>query len=288
MITGHRIYIGIMTAIVLASFMVLLYIGLPYYRISMEERFFTADHILLKPSGVLGHGFGIAGTLFMIFGIILYTARKRMKVLRRAGILKHWLEFHIFLCTAGPMLVLFHTSFKFGGLVTVSFWSMVAVFASGIIGRFIYIQIPRSIEGRELSLSEVRDLKSNIAATLTESYGLDEATVNTIVDSAKKKVGIHYSFFIVRYIRNGAADHKILRRVREVIRSTRLTRPERRNVISLVKNELSLNRKIDRLQTMQNLFKYWHVAHFPFAVVMMIIMAIHVAVTIAFGYRWIF
>jgi hypothetical protein len=39
---------------------------------------------------------------------------------------------------------------------------------------------------------------------------------------------------------------------------------------------------------MQKMLKYWHVAHLPFAVVMFIIMVIHVAITIAFGYKWIF
>jgi hypothetical protein len=58
--------------------------------------------------------------------------------------------------------------------------------------------------------------------------------------------------------------------------------------MALVKNDITLNRRIERLDTMQNLFKYWHVAHFPFAVVMFIIMIIHVGVTILFGYRWIF
>lgn len=288
MITGHRIYIAILTAIVVAACLLLLYTGLSYYRIPMEERFFSADHRMLKPSGVLGHGFGIAGTLCMIFGILLYMARKRMRILGRLGILKHWLEFHIFLCTLGPILVLFHTSFKFGGLVAVSFWSMVAVFLSGIIGRFIYIQIPRSIEGRELSLSEVRDLKSNIAAILSDAYKLDEATVNAIIDSAKKKIRIHDQFFLTRFIRHGMEDRRTIRRVKSQIKKNRLSHSERRKVTGLVKNELSLNRKIDRLLTMQNLFRYWHVAHFPFALVMMIIMVIHVAVTIVFGYRWIF
>ena len=57
--------------------------------------------------------------------------------------------------------------------------------------------------------------------------------------------------------------------------------------MKLVRNELSLNRKIGRLQLMQDLFRYWHVAHLPFAIVMLIIMIVHVAVTIIFGYRWI-
>ena len=61
-----------------------------------------------------------------------------------------------------------------------------------------------------------------------------------------------------------------------------------KQIVSLVKKDISLNRKIERLITMQKLFNYWHVAHLPFALVMLIIMVIHVAVTIVFGYKWIF
>jgi hypothetical protein len=39
---------------------------------------------------------------------------------------------------------------------------------------------------------------------------------------------------------------------------------------------------------MQNLFKYWHVAHLPFALMLLIIMVIHIAVVLTFGYKWIF
>ena len=39
---------------------------------------------------------------------------------------------------------------------------------------------------------------------------------------------------------------------------------------------------------MQKLFKYWHVIHMPFAIIMLIVVVIHVAVTLAFGYKWIF
>ena len=94
----------------------------------------------------------------------------------RMGLVKHWLEFHIFLCTLGPILILFHTAFKFGGLVAISFWSMVAVFLSGIAGRFIYLQIPRSIEGRELDLNEVRAMKTNLTENLRNTSSLDEVS----------------------------------------------------------------------------------------------------------------
>jgi hypothetical protein len=73
-----------------------------------------------------------------------------------------------------------------------------------------------------------------------------------------------------------------------VLKKNNLPEAENKKVLALVMHDIMLNRRIERLDTMQNLFKYWHVAHLPFALVMLIIMIIHVAVTILFGYRWIF
>jgi hypothetical protein len=73
-----------------------------------------------------------------------------------------------------------------------------------------------------------------------------------------------------------------------VLKSNHIAHEQFKQIMNLVKSEISLNRRIERLNTMQNLFKYWHVAHLPFALVMLVIMVIHVVVTIVFGYRWIF
>jgi hypothetical protein len=268
----HVIYITIMVLIVILSFSAIVYFGNSYYGTSLEERFFHENHRILEPKGMLGHGLGIIGSLLMIIGVSSYMARKRYRFLSRLGLLKHWLEFHIFLCTLGPVLVLFHTAFKFGGLVAVSFWSMVAVFLSGIIGRFIYIQIPRSIEGRELSLNEVRDMKSDIGGIIHDSYNLDKESYNVIVESTKK-----------------TGDYSnTLSQVKKVLKRNKLSKEQYKSVLKSVKDEISLNRRISRLVMMQNLFKYWHVAHLPFALVMLIIMIIHIGVTVTFGFRWIF
>jgi hypothetical protein len=285
---AHNIYITIFSLIVLLTLVYLVYSGFTYYNTSMEERFFHADHTLLKPSGILGHGLGIVGSLLMIIGVSTYMARKRNRSLMRLGVLKHWLEFHIFMCTLGPVMVLFHTAFKFGGLVAVSFWSMVAVFLSGVIGRFIYIQIPRTIEGRELSLSEVKGMKSDVGEILNVSYKLDEESYQVIVESTKKKVEIHEGNIFSRYLSKYRNDKNTIRKVRSVLKKNKLPQEQYNQILKLVKNEISLNRRIDRLMTMQNLFKYWHVAHLPFALVMLVIMIVHVVVTVVFGFRWIF
>jgi len=262
--------------------------GTSYYSTGLEERVYHTDHKALKPSGFIGHGLGIAGSVSMILGVSLYMARKRYRFLSRAGLLKHWLEFHIFLCTLGPLLVLFHTAFKFGGLVAISFWSMVAVFISGIIGRFIYLQIPHSIEGRELSLNEIRDMKSDIVSVAKVKYKLDDETCNILADSVKRKTLIYHSNVFVRLFNSYINDLKVKNSVKALLKRKKISSSESKQLIDLVSNDIMINRRIEQLETMQKFFRYWHVIHLPFAIVMLIIMIVHVGVTILFGYRWIF
>jgi hypothetical protein len=266
--TAHIIFISVLAIIVVLALVILSYNGFSYYQTILEERFFHSGHANLKPSGALGHGLGIIGSLLMIIGVSSYMARKRYRFLSRLGLLKHWLEFHIFLCTLGPILVLFHTSFKFGGIVAISFWSMVAVFLSGIIGRFIYIQIPRNIEGKEMSLGEIRNLKNEIGEIIRNTLDIDENGYHLLIESIEGSNNI--------------------RQIKTILKKYNVSRANAKKVMGLVKKEITLNKRIKRLGTMQNLFKYWHVAHLPFALVMLVIMVIHVVVTIVFGYKWIF
>lgn len=281
--TVHFIYIWTMVAVVVAVTGYLAWTGFSYYELPLEERFYHPRHAWFKPSGAFGHGIGILGTLMILFGVVLYIARKRYNFMARQLRLKYLLEFHIFLCTLGPILILFHTAFKFGGLVSVAFWSMVAVVASGVIGRFIYIQIPRTIEGRELSLNEVKGLRSDVVETLRGKAGVDESLLGLVLSSEKDEESSKMSWWAKR-----ARERKVLSAIRSDLRKKGVTGQERKAVLDMVKEEFALSRRIGRLQLMQQLFKYWHVAHLPFALIMLIILIIHVAVTLAFGYRWIF
>jgi hypothetical protein len=284
----HRLYIGTLTSIVVLTTLLLLYKGVPYYNTSLEERFYHPDHDLFKPSGVFGHGLGIVGTLLILIGVFGYIAKKKYKALHRFGRLKYWLEFHIFLCTLGPVMILFHTAFKFGGIVSISFWSMVLVVASGVVGRFIYIQIPRTIEGRELSLSEVKSMKGNLDDILRNSYQLDASSEQSILAAASMPSQASGGGFFSKMIHKFLEDKKKIQRVKSVLRQNNFSGPDIKHVVQLVNNEISLNNRIDRLLLMQKLFRYWHIVHLPFALIMLIIMIIHVAVTVTFGFRWIF
>lgn len=263
-----------MAAIVLAVTAYLFYAGWEYYQTPLEERFYHPRHNWFKPSGAYGHGLGIVGTFLILFGVVLYIARKRYNFMVRQLRLKYLLEFHIFLCTLGPIMVLFHTAFKFGGIVSVAFWSMVAVVVSGVIGRFIYIQIPRTIEGRELTLNEVKEMKRQLTQKLSEKIDLKELAQFQGSESG-----------------NGGSIGEIdisRKALKQLLNRKNISQIEKREILKMAKSEHSLSGKISRLQTMQRLFKYWHVAHLPFALIMLIIVIFHVGVTLAFGYRWIF
>lgn len=284
----HKIYILvlILVAIVTASYFA--YIGYDYYLLSIEKRFDHPDHLILKPSGSTGHGFGIIGSLMMLIGVSTYMLRKRIRKFSRLGILKHWLEFHIFLCALGPVLVLYHTAFKFGGLVAISFWSMVAVVISGVIGRYIYLQIPRTIEGREMSLQEINSNKNTLNAILETIYHLDEGVRETLLHAVRKRPDRMGSTMLRRSIAKYIFERNTIREVKAILKLRKIQGKGFRQIVGLIREEISLNRKIDRLITMQNLFKYWHVAHLPFALLMLIIMIVHVAIAVTFGYHWIF
>lgn len=256
----HRLSLAVYFIIVLVAVGVLTYFGMSYYNLPIEERYFSGLHELLKPSGYIGHGLGIFGTLLIVVGLFGYMARKRMKIFSHIGVLKYWLELHIFMTTLGSVFVLYHTSFKFGGIVSVGFWSLAIVWASGVIGRFIYLQIPRTIEGRELSLQEVKDFKDELDLRLKNKYDIDFSEIRTTKFS----------------------------QLRLKLLSKNISGKDYKKVKALIRDERKIEKRIKRLAFMQNMFKYWHVAHLPFALIMLIIMLIHVSVVLFFGYKWIF
>ena len=257
----HGSLLALYTLIVIVAMVWLGYMGYSYYKLPVDgiQRVDHPMYGLLRPNGFIGHGLGIVGTFLILVGLFAYMARKRMKIFSRWGILKYWLEAHIFLCSLGYVMVTFHTSFKFGGLVSIGYWSLTIVFLSGIVGRFLYIQIPRTIEGRELSIREINDLKTKLDNELNEKYSIQVTELKKI----------------------------ILSEVKQQLISNNIPKKEFNKIRRLLRRERVLRWRIKRLDRIRELFKHWHVIHLPFALIMLIIMVIHVGVSLYFGYSWI-
>ena len=106
-------------------------------------------------SELFGHGIGIVGFIFMLMTETLYSLRKRSRSVRW-GRMSTWLQLHIFTGLVGPFMVLLHTSWKFNGIAGVTTLFTVIIVISGIIGRYIFTRIPRTLDGLEIdgSLSQ--------------------------------------------------------------------------------------------------------------------------------------
>jgi len=285
---AHKIFLYVLILITILVFIFLSVYGAEYYATGLDQRHFHGQNELLKPSGLIGHGLGIIGSLMMVTGVTVYMLRKRVQRFARIGVLRYWLEFHIFLCSLGPILVLFHTAFKFGGIVAISFWSMVAVVLSGIIGRFIYLQIPRTIEGREMSLNDLNSMETDLFANLKDQFEIKPEILvqaNAALLKSPENDGDNY---LLRIVRRFVFERKLVTHFKKDLRQQDIRGKDLRNAVRIFKSKIILNRRIAWLSSMQNFLRYWHVAHLPFALIMLVIMLVHIAVAVLFGYKWIF
>ena len=287
----HKVYVFFLIAAGLLSTLVIGIHGAGYYTTPLEDRPFHPQYISLKPTGLLGQGYGIIGSLMITVGAILYSSRKRWRALANLGRIKNWLEFHIFLCLLGPILVVYHTTFKIGGLVAVSFWSMAAVVLSGVIGRYFYVQIPKGIHGNELSSQDLVTENERIAETLRKQFGFD-ADLLKLIDSAalpsKPVADMGLMEVITFFVINDLTRRSRLHTLFETLERRGLQAQMLSRIRVMASRRIMLTRRIAFLQQFKKIFHYWHVVHLPFSIVMFVILSIHVGVAIAFGYTWIF
>ncbi len=259
--------------------------GWRYYSTPLDARATFDLHRLLRPSGVMGNSLGIAGLSLMVV-MHLYTLRKKLRWLAWMGPITFWLEFHIFCGVLGPVLITLHTSFKFNGIISVAYWSMVVVMLSGFVGRYLYVRIPRSIRGRELGQREVADRLSELGAQL-EYSGLSAALraridrfERTEIPTAEGEAT--WSGLLIGEIR---MQWRLAALAREVRRATG-DRVLADRAVALIAEHATLLRRIAYLKKTRTLFDLWRVYHKPLAVLAAVIVALHVAIVWYFGYAF--
>ena len=263
--------------------------GLDYYLLPLPDRAFSSLASLYAPTGLVGQGMGVVGSAFMIVGVSGYTARKRLSFLQGAGSLRDWLKVHIFLCTLGPFLVLLHTTFKFGGIVSIAFWSMAVVVTSGVFGRYVYVRIPKSVNGSFLGLQAIRERAGTLTEEIGAKTGIPAAQLASVLAtpaSATRATSLVSAVGIA--LREDVRGRRHVRSVRRYLRSKNVPREMHRPILGLAREQRKLHQQMLLLQPFQRLFRYWHVLHLPLATVMFLILGVHVTVAILFGYTWIF
>jgi hypothetical protein len=290
LISGLRVFnsglgAGAAAAAILTVWILLWLGGFEYYRTAVAVRAYLPAHRLLRPSGPAGQMFGVVGALLMLMPFA-YIARKRLPMLRNAGSVKTWLEVHLFCGVVGPLLVTFHTTFKFNGIVSAAYWSMVLVMLSGFVGRFLYVRIPRSIRGVELTRTELAARASELDEELTLAMPSDAvrhrlaAFERTIQPERLTLLNLLFGEFAIGWR---------VRALQRALATANLPAPLGERLVAVAVERALVVRRAAYLARTKKLFELWHVFHLPLVYLLLIIVAAHVGVALYLGYvpfRW--
>jgi hypothetical protein len=255
--------------------------GWTYYWAPLATRGYMPQHETLRPSGTVGLSLGVAGVVAMLC-TLPYALRKRWKALARLGTTSGWLETHIFFGLVGPVLVTFHTSFKFNGLISIAYWLMALVWSSGFVGRYLYVRIPKTIRGAEVSRAEVEARLAAVSATLATlppSAAAEMALLERALSAAPGSTPGWLDLFF------GELRIRLrLVAMRRQLSTSGVDIHTLQRTVALVTERAALARRLTHLERARRLFELWHVFHRPLVFGLFVIVAVHVGVAVFFGY----
>ncbi len=224
-----------------------------------------------------GYALGIVGLSAMTL-LLLYSLRKRVRVLRRAGSMRVWLEFHLVLGLLGPTAILYHAGFQIGSMnSTVSLVCMLAVAGSGIGGRFLYGRMHRQIAGERRTVSGYLKRAQQELDTLAPLFELcpdaraqlDQLTL----DAARRRSALVVPWLALTHrLRTHFVRREVLRAIRQATHPLDVSPATR---ATLDRSLSAIDRGV-RLRFFEQLFALWHVIHVPLTVLLFVSAAVHV------------
>jgi hypothetical protein len=265
--------------------------GLQYYLLPKAEQVRAPLHDWLKPSGYIGQSAGVLALAIFLF-LWLYPLRKKFRWLAFTGAISKWLDVHSLAALGLPLLVAAHATWRFSGVIGIGFWSMMAVWLSGIVGRYLYARIPRSQAGVELTIEEIGAQRQALLAELAQRSGLEVAAIEAVLDAdPTPTTGLGLGQTMRRMISDDLGRRRAARALRREIRIRRPLhrkgdRAALREVLRLANREMALVQQSRMLGATQNIFRFWHVAHRPLAITALVAVVIHVAVVVSLGSTW--
>ena len=266
--------------------------GIAYYSVPVADRVRSPLHALLRPSGPVGQSFGLLGLAFFLF-MWLYPMRRSFRWLAWTGPLGSWMRVHTVAGLALPILVAVHAGWRFDGLIGLGYWSLVLVSLSGLVGRYLYVRIPRSRTGLELSIDESvgqrRALVTEIAAALGRDPVLVSRTLDSVLEPAPAR-GLTGALrrLLLDDIHRWLAVRALRRMWSAPVRDGARVDPATiSRTLRLARREIALGQQLRMLEGTQRLFRFWHVAHRPVAITALLAVIVHVAVAVAMGQTWL-
>jgi hypothetical protein len=219
----------------------------------------------------------------MILLACTYSLAKHFKIFRPGGgMMKAWLRVHIAFGVIGPLLGIVHSTFTFhsinGGVVLVS---MLLVFVSGVMGRYLYSKVHYGLGGKRAQINDVQNILNETVCSHSQDQ-LDAFKRNTL--AASKSIG-RASWHLFWY----GLNSRILRRrvvsrtrseLKTALKAKTLTRSQYKLELKQAKKQvnayLTVLRKVAFFSFYERFFAFWRHAHVPLLYLLLISGVAHV------------
>lgn len=258
-----------------------------YYLLPYDQRPMYPHHDFLRSSGYGGLSFGIIGTV-LIFLNLTYLIRKQLIFWEWLGALRSWMSFHVFTGLVGAAFVLLHSALRpRSALGILGFAALGIVVVTGVIGRYIYAHTPRSLEGRELELDEIRRRLAAYQAGL-EKLGMpheffEKALAASMVHGTDSGVLSALFGLVVGDLELRREYHGL----RRMVHASAILQPLAREVLPLALRYSQERQWLARYNQLRALMGGWRFMHRWLAILLLAAASFHIWVAIRLGNLWI-
>jgi dihydropyrimidine dehydrogenase (NAD+) subunit PreT len=284
--------------VLIAITVAMAYRGYSFYKLSLEDRVEHPDFRKLRPSGVIGNGYGWVAALLVVLNLS-YLIRRRFGG-AKLGSMRAWLDVHVFTGLLATTLVSFHSAFQLRTpIATASTASLALVVLTGLIGRFLYALAPANTRERlQAALDRVERAYPVAApaqvsgayrrqAAPPQSPNIRDELATAISELPGPAVPANAS--LLRSVFSIPAWRRASRDRRHAIALILPPRRERSRVLRRAVVELERAAAADaRSAGTTALLRSWRGLHRLFALVMLAAVFLHAGVAWYYGYRWIF
>jgi len=254
-----------------------------YYTKPMAARAADPKHALLRSDRSLGLWFGLLAT-GAIGANLAYLLRRHQRWGFRFGQLSTWMTSHVGTGVVAVLFAMLHAAMAPretpGGY---AFWALLLLLVTGAIGRWFYAWLPRSANGRELELGQVR-------AELAMEHGFGETA--QFAQQAKAEVlGLldrrqwHSSWF-GRVLALVGLQRDLRRTLRRLRRHGRATNVEPAVLATLIERTRAAHRAavaVAHLEDLRAVLGTWRWLHRWLALLMVILVLVHAVTAIWHG-----
>jgi len=256
-----------------------------YYFLPAWERAAHPKHDLLRPGLGLGLWLGVA-SIALVLANLLYVVRRSPNFRLSVGSLASWMTVHVATGVLALLTALvhagLHTRDTVGGA---ALWALVALFATGAIGRYLYAWVPRAANGRELELAELKGRLARIA----EGFDRVDPRLATLVRDELGELVERRQWratLPARLLALAGAEtglRRLVRRVRDEGRASGLSVDQVEEVVALARRSHRSALMTAHLDDLRAIMSGWRWLHRWGALAMIALVVLHVVYALAYG-----